>query len=57
MQKKTAGFCASLNSLSDNFALTFPSNTSVEDKALLLSATLFADYQWFERIVGLGFTG
>jgi len=57
LQKKTAGFCASLNSLSDNFALTFPSNTTVEDKALLMSAALFADYQWFERMIGLGFHG
>jgi len=55
LQKKTAGFCASLNSLSDNFALSFPNNATVEDKALLLAATLFADYQWFEKGVGITF--
>jgi len=53
IQKKTAGCCASAMSLADNYAITFPSNCTVEDKALLLAATLFADYQWFEKAVGL----
>jgi len=55
MQKKTAGVCASAVSNADNFALTFPVNATVEDKALLLAATLFADYQWFERRLGCTF--
>jgi len=50
LQKKTAGYCASMHSNADNFAVTFPTNATVEDKALLTCAALFADYQWFERL-------
>jgi len=50
VQKKTAGCCASMTTLADNYAVTFPNNTTVEDKALLTATALFIDYQFFERM-------
>jgi hypothetical protein len=32
----------------DNYALIFPVNASLEDRALLLCTTLFMDYRYFE---------
>jgi len=49
IQKKTAGCCASMLTLADNWAVTFPNNATVETKALLTCAALFLDYLFFER--------
>jgi len=33
----------------ENFILNFPNSATREDKALLMAATLFADYRFFEK--------
>lgn len=49
MQKRGAGCVKEMATDADNFALNFPANISVQDKALLMSAVLFLDYRHFEQ--------
>jgi len=48
LQKRTAGCVQSAVSDADNFALNFPPNSTLVDKALLMSAVLFLDFRHFE---------
>ena len=48
IQKKIPGCCSS-SSDNDNFALTFPSASTKEQRALLLCAVLFLDSRYFEE--------
>lgn len=47
--KKSPGCVAAMVSDADNFSLSFPSNATKEDKALLMSAVLLLDFRYFEE--------
>jgi hypothetical protein len=50
MKKRSAGFLAALCGLEmSNFTVLFPRDAEPEDKALLLAATIFLDYRYFEE--------
>ncbi|KAM3147318.1 hypothetical protein pb186bvf_000569 [Paramecium bursaria] len=46
--KESPGFCAALCTDSENFRIIFPQGSNGKEKALLLAATLFIDYNYFE---------
>lgn len=48
MWKVSAGCLKSCLSDTDCFKVAFPYGSSATDKALLIAATLFIDYQYFE---------
>lgn len=52
LQKKSKGCCTEMISDADNFALNFPKNATLVDKALLISAVLFVDFRHFEEKPG-----
>ncbi|EAR88885.2 scramblase (macronuclear) [Tetrahymena thermophila SB210] len=47
--KKSSGFIKSYLSNCDDFSLGFPINSTAQEKALLMSATIFLDYMYFEN--------
>lgn len=49
MWKVSAGCCKACVSDADCFKVPFPQNASPEDKALILAATIFIDYRYFEE--------
>lgn len=49
IQKRGQGFVKEALSDVDSFAINFPKNCSAADKALLMSAVLFLDYNYFEK--------
>lgn len=49
LQKRAPSCLAAMLTDTDNFLLHFPKGCTKEDKALLLCATLFADYRFFEE--------
>jgi len=49
LQKRSASCAAAMVSDTDNFAVNFPANATKEDKALIMSATLFLDFRFFEK--------
>ncbi|KAL4469079.1 hypothetical protein ABPG72_007758 [Tetrahymena utriculariae] len=49
--KRTAGCWKSCASDKSNFGVTFPHNANVEDKILIMAATLFLDYSYFEESI------
>lgn len=49
MMKKSAGcFAAYIGDDADNFSCLFPPGCTPEGKALILAATIFLDYRYFE---------
>lgn len=48
INKKPPGCCKALISSADNFSITFPPNSTKEERALFLAATLLLDYIHFE---------
>jgi hypothetical protein len=49
MWKVSAGCFKAFVSDSDCFKVAFPKNASPEDKALIMAATIFIDYRYFEE--------
>ena len=49
MWKVSAGCFRACVSDADCFKVAFPPNASPEDKALILAATVFIDYRYFEK--------
>lgn len=48
MIKKSSGCCKSYFGNVDDFQIGFPVTATAEDKALILSAAVFLDYNYFE---------
>eukprot|EP01016_Furgasonia_blochmanni_P007714 TRINITY_DN13092_c0_g1_i1.p1 TRINITY_DN13092_c0_g1~~TRINITY_DN13092_c0_g1_i1.p1 ORF type:complete len:581 (+),score=45.64 TRINITY_DN13092_c0_g1_i1:195-1937(+) len=49
LDKKSPGCMKAMMSDADNFAVEFPLTCSLEERALLLAATLFLDFRYFEE--------
>jgi len=49
LQKRAPSCVAAMATNMENFLVHFPKNATKEDKALLMCATLFADYRFFEK--------
>ncbi|CAD8211947.1 unnamed protein product [Paramecium pentaurelia] len=49
MKKEAKGCCQNWADFTDNISVVFPQNASKEDKALILAATIFFDYMYFEN--------
>jgi hypothetical protein len=49
LQKRSPGCAKAMLSEADNFAVHFPANATPEDKALIMCATLFLDFRYFEE--------
>ena len=47
--QRTPGCLKAAFTDTDVFALVFPPNSSAEDRALLMAATLFVDFRFFEK--------
>lgn len=47
--KRTAGCLKQCASDISNFGVSFPLNANPEDKVLIMAATLFLDYNYFEE--------
>jgi hypothetical protein len=52
IKKKSPGCLKAAFSDADNFAIHFPKGATSEDKALIMAATLFMDYRYFEEKAG-----
>jgi len=48
------GFWKAAFSEADNFSVIFPSDMNQEDKALIMAATIFLDFSYFENKKGGG---